>query len=45
LLLQPFGVEMFYLDRKENSAMEKLGVQLEKDIDEFLGKCDVVRSP
>jgi formate dehydrogenase len=40
--LKPFGVDLYYLDRKENPAMEDLGVQLVKDIDEFLGKCDVV---
>lgn len=42
-IMQPFGVDLYYFDRKENDKMEEIGVDLVKDLDEFLGKCDVVR--
>lgn len=40
--LKPFGVKMYYLDRRENPKMEELGVELVKELDDLLPKCDVI---
>lgn len=40
--MQGFDVKRLYFGRRPKEALDKEGVTLVKDLEEFLGQCDVV---